>query len=256
MKNVEWFDNVKNKLLFYFNYFVGPLKMECPSSPSREMSRLQYESRSNEILQQEKFHAASKKPRRTRFVLEADSRIQNIATSVVKIKKRVLAIQTDFKNLAMKVNRLDVIKEQACFFMSPKRVLGSAFNRSPMKLTYFNPAAEYISDFSYISPTQGKLVEFMRRRKLVSIHAGKMFDRIDNERKVLEEIFENNINLLRYKRAEKCLIKMITLQSRIKILGRELVGLEERLLADDSFDGDSIYNVSHGRSNWKTDLWV
>lgn len=225
--------------------------MDCPSSPTREMlqrSRLHFqENVSSDILQQERFHTASKKPRRSSFVLEADSKIQNINVVVLQIRKRVKAIQTDFKNLEGKANRLDVIKEQACFFMSPKRVLSTTTisrRGSPMKLTYICPT-EFISERGNVSPTQVKLVEFLRRRKLVAIHLSKMCDRVDSEKKQLEEIFENNISILRFKRAEKCLIKMITLQSRIKMLRKEFEGLEERLFSEDSFDEDSSYNVSH-----------
>lgn len=223
--------------------------MECPATPSRDVlsrSRLNFEKDfSVSVLQQERRHAASKKPRRTKFVLETDSKIQGISQLVYGIRKRVLGIQMDFKSMEAKINRLGVIRER--FFMSPKRVLSSVegmmCRRSPMKLTYYIPDCSTSSDQGYSSPTQDKLVEFVRRRKLVSIHLAKVFNRLNNEKEMLDEIFQNNMNILRFKRAEKSLIKIIRLQSRLKILSKEFEGLEERLFSDHSFDEDSSYNL-------------
>lgn len=194
------------------------------------------------LLQQERLHAASKQPRRTQFVLQADSRLESISKTVLHIRKRVMEIQTGFKNLEVKVNRLSVVKEQACFFMSPQRVLSSATSRrsSPMQLTFGSS-----NDSGYMSPPQDKLVEYVRRKKMVSLQVSKMFNRIESEKKELEQVFQTNNSILRYKRAERCLIKMISLQSKIKMLGKEFEGLEERLSSEDSFDNDSIYNISH-----------
>ncbi|CAL8122556.1 unnamed protein product [Orchesella dallaii] len=215
-------------------------EMECPGSPIRSPVSYQ-EQLSNTILQQERLHAESKKPRRTRFVQEADSRIQSISETVLQIRKRVLTIHTHFKSLETKINRLDVIKEQACFFMSPKRVLSTVM-RSPMKLTYYSPP-ELIAE-GHVSPTQVKLVEFLRRRKLAGIHLSKVWNRLNCEKKLLGAIFDTNINILRFKRAEKCLIKMISLQSRLKTLGKEFEVLEERLFFDDDSNNSTEEDCS------------
>lgn len=221
--------------------------MACPSSPTKEMllrSRLHFEETlSSRILQQESLHALSKRPRRTRFAVETDSKLQNISETVLQIRKRVMTIHADMKNLEAKINRLDVIKEQACFFMTPKRILNSALGRrsSPLKLTYCSP----VPAESFSAPTQLKLVEFLRRRKTVAIHLTKISERLGTEKRLLEDIFESNISILRFKRAEKSLIKMIKVQSRLKIVGKEFEGLEERLFSEDSVSDDSGFNDSY-----------
>jgi hypothetical protein len=225
--------------------------MAClsPSHSTLKRSRSIYEeSLLPSLMQQEKLHARSKRPR-VRFAAEADIKIQSVIVSVQEILKRVQSIEFELTSLESKVDKLDLEREQPRkeAFLS-KFCPGSPNpheERDSTKvhlLTPRSPAVMFVdsgiemsgnsssSEDEAAASTCSKVAADYLKRMLLDVSLHRSWGKVKTEADILQTLFSDNFGFLKFKRAESCLLRMIKLQRKLKNLGDGYSQLRVRLM--------------------------
>jgi len=207
--------------------------MAC-QSPTRSVmkrSRAVYEeSILPSILRQEDRHAESKRPR-FRFGTEIDQRIQTIASSVHEVGKRAHVLHNELCSLEAKVDKLDLEREQPHKSFVIERLCNSSFSDSRLCDSGIESGMELSSDSLETSViVSPKAYGHLRKRQLLDQTLKKSSLRVKEESDILEGLFQDNLAILKYKRAENCLLLMIKLQRKLKNIGIAHSTLRKRLV--------------------------
>ncbi len=72
--------------------------------------------------------------------------------------------------------------------------------------------------------------EYTRKRKLVETYLNRLFSKVKGETQILQKMFEVNFKVLKFRRAEQCVLSMIKLQRKLKGFEDGVCHLRDRLL--------------------------
>jgi len=203
------------------------------ASPSKEMMARSAELLKRRILpsilNQEISHAKSKQIRNNGYS-GADGKINQVIKLTTQVKSRLGRLQTEFTKLEGKVDTLDLEKTHNRHHLIQRFSAPTSFSTSTPTPNDWQISTVFLSPIA--SPDhheQITQIDHMRKAKLNEICIKRLQAKLKTESSNLQQIFEDNFSVLKFRRAESCLMSMIKLQRRLKCMHESLCLLRDRL---------------------------
>jgi len=183
------------------------------------------------ILNQEISHAKSKKIRNGNYGI-ADGKIDRVLKLTTHVKSRLGRLQAEFTKLEGKVDILDLEKTHNRHHLIQRFSAPTSFSTSTPTPNDWQISSVFLSPIA--SPDhheQITQIDHMRKAKLNEICIKRLQDKLKKESLNLQQLFEDNFAILKFRRAESCLMSMIKVQRRLKCMVESLCLLRDRLHA-------------------------